>query len=57
MVLGIIGLCFNLIGAVLSIILLCIHDPGFAPIKGFIIGSLVLNLVSLVLPFILGRDG
>lgn len=44
----ILRLLFHFLGLILSIILLCIKDPGYDPTKIWLIGSLILNSVLLI---------
>lgn len=39
---------FHIIGVILSIILLCIDDPGYNSTWVWIIGSLILNAVLII---------
>ena len=39
---------FHLLGIVLSIILLCVDDPGYDPVWIWLVGSIVLNVVFLI---------
>ena len=44
----IIRFCFHIIGIILSIVLLCIDDPGFEPYWVWMLGSLILHIVFLI---------
>ena len=45
-------LLFHLIGVVLSIIILCIDEPGYDPVWIWMVGSLILNAVLIIPIFI-----
>ena len=49
-------LLFHLIGVVLSIIILCIDEPGYDPVWIWMVGSLIVNTVLIIPIFIKKGD-
>ena len=56
LVLPIITLIFHVLGAILSIILLCANAPGFIVTRWLLIASLVLNIVAIAFAFLTRGD-
>jgi hypothetical protein len=50
------SLLFHLIGVVLSIIILCIDEPGYDPVRIWMFGSLILNAVLIIPIFLQNGD-